>query len=250
MSSSRERVLRAQIIELLSRSQDPDDSRFIDREMFQLFLEGRLVPRGELNPEAVIINVSDKIELLIKAGYHKVTNGGEGMKASQYRKLWPKTVTVPPKYVGRFDEVLLVDRTIKVDEIVKAGNLCLSFKLEDCEDLVQPPHGEDGQPLSRFIAFVQLGEKNLGRPVKDCCKRFSQDEIGLAVLEGLYLPVQHENYLRRFAVDIPGSQYDRVGAPYVVWFDSERPVFSVPRVQDRHDECGSASRGSVVIPVT
>lgn len=245
------RISDAQVVDLIQRRNlDPDDPKYLSGESFQAYLRGQLVPREVLDADAKIVDISGKVDLLIKAGYHKVTNGGEGMKASQYRKLWPKTVTVPPEYVGRFDEILLVDRSIKVVDLVKAGNLYLSVKPEDSEDMVKPPLGEEGQPLTRYIAFVQLGEKNLGRSVEDCRSSFAEDEMGLVSLEGFHLPVQHENHLRRFAIDLPGSRFGCVYAPCVYWFDVERPSFNASRVQNRHGEYGSASRGSVVIKVT
>ncbi|MEK9158664.1 MAG: hypothetical protein AAB673_01565, partial [Patescibacteria group bacterium] len=42
-----------------------------------------------------LIDISDQVELLIKAGYHEAT----GLSASAYRQLWPKTVVQPLEYL-------------------------------------------------------------------------------------------------------------------------------------------------------
>lgn len=190
-----------------------------------------------------LFKITDRVDCLINAGYHKVTNGGRGMPASTYRKLWPKTVIRPPEYVGRFDEMLLVDSTIAIPELVKRGNCDIWVDPALCADLVSAP--ESG----RYIAFVQLGEKNLNRSVEDCFKTFASDEVGLVSVEGLHLPVQHEAYLRRFAVDLGGSRYESVDAPYVLWFDRARPYFFAHVVRHSHPFYGSASRGVKVIAV-
>ena len=181
-----------------------------------------------------LIDISDKVELLIRAGYHQVTNSGLGMPASAYRKLWPRTVIQPMEYVGRFDEELLVDRTIAKFEHVNRGNIYTWVNPADCTNLAPVV------AASWYIAFVQLGKKNLGRPVEDCTKTFASDEVGLVTVEGLHLPVQHADYLRNYAVDLAGSRYGRWGA-CVVWFDHVRPNFCARRAA-RHPTMVRLSR--------
>ena len=207
----------------------------------------RLVQNGEFEATSVasgrLIDISDKVELLIRAGYHQVTNSGLGMPASAYRKLWPRTVIQPMEYVGRFDEELLVDRTIAKFEHVNRGNIYTWVNPADCTNLAPVV------AASWYIAFVQLGKKNLGRPVEDCTKTFASDEVGLVTVEGLHLPVQHADYLRNYAVDLAGSRYESVSAPYVYWFDNDRPNFNAHDVRNSNPNYGSASRGSTVITV-
>ena len=186
-----------------------------------------------------LIDISDKVELLIKAGYHEAA----GLSASAYRQLWPKTVVQPLEYAGRFDAVLLVDTTIKTSELVSRGNIYTYVQPSACRDLVKAP------TASRYIAFVQLGQKNLGRKVEDCSNTFAQDEVGLTTVEGLHLPVQHKAYLRQYGVDMAGSRFESVCAPYVCWFDYDQPHFDAGDVRCSNPNCGSASRGSTVITV-
>lgn len=186
-----------------------------------------------------LIDISDKVELLIKAGYHQAA----GLSASAYRQLWPRTVTQPVEYAGRFDEVLLVDRAITLPDLVKRGNIYTWVNPASCANLAPV------STASRYIAFIQLGQKNLGRPVEDCAKTFAPDEVGLVTVEGLHLPVQHAAHLRHYAVDLAGSRYESVDAPYVCWFDSDRPRFGAHGVRCGTSGCGSASRGSTVITV-
>ncbi len=189
-----------------------------------------------------MIEIGNYVEKLIKAGYHKAV----GMSASSYRRLWPKSVTQPPEYAGRFDEVLLVDRAIAVPKLVKCGNFYIYTEPSACTDMVKAPvDPKTNQPLTRYICFVQLGEKNLNRSVEDC----SKDEVGLVTAEGLHLPVQQAAYLRKYAVDLAGSRCESVNAPYVSWFGSAQPGFCASGVRNSNPYCGSASRGGAVITV-
>lgn len=212
-------------------------------EVVEAILNGqkKVCLEAEMAPSASgrLIDISDQVELLIKAGYHQAA----GMSASAYRKLWPRTVTQPVEYAGRFDEVLLVDRTIAKFEHVNRGNIYAWVDPASCSDLVKAPLA------SRYIAFIQLGQKNLGRTVEDCAKTFAPDEVGLVTVEGLHLPVQHAAYLRHYAVDLAGSRCGSVGAPCVRWFGIGRPHFYAPFVRYSNPHCGSASRGSTVITV-
>lgn len=245
------KISDAQLIDLLTRRNlDPTDSKFISGKFFQAFLRGELAARSALQT-GPIINLRPFVQAMIKAGYHAVTDTGQGMKAAKYRKLWPSTVQVPEEYVGRFDSVLLVDRTILLEALLERGNIHTWTAPSSCTDIASTPTYADGTPITRYIAFVSLGEKNLDRSVKDCCSNFVADEVGLVSIEGLHLPVQHETYLRRLAVDLPGSRSSGKSlAPNVLWLDLAQPRFSTPDIRHRNGYYGSASRGSRVIPVT
>ncbi len=203
--------------------------------MRQRLLDGDMVA----STPGRLIDITTQVELLIKAGYHEAA----GLSASAYRQLWPKTVVQPLEYAGRFDAVLLVDTTIKASELVSRGNIYTYVQPSACTDLVKAP------TALRYIAFVQLGQKNLGRTVEDCAKTFAPDEVGLTTVEGLHLPVQHKAYLRQYAIDLAGSRYVSVDAPYVYWFVSGRPFFFACDVRLSHPSYGSASRGSAIITV-
>ncbi len=245
----KEQYTDQQLVELLER-RSPKHPRMIDRFMMQAFLDGKLVLQDEaVSGKGKVITTSEFVERLIKAGFHKATDGGKGMEASAYRKLWPKTVVQPVSYAGRFDELLLVDLTITLDRLVKISNFFSIIRPEDCQNLVSSPMGKDGKMLLRYIAFIQLGKKNLGRTVEDCRKTFASDEVGLVLAEGLHLPVEHESYLRQYAVDLPGSACGKF-APFVVWVAVDRPYFDANLAQAAHPHYGSASRGSEVIPLS
>ena len=90
------------------------------REVTEALRDGRITSdsvrmflNGKEKPELVggrAIDIRPFVEMLIKAGYHEAA----GLSASAYRKLWPKTVVQPLEYAGRFDAVLLVDRSIAI----------------------------------------------------------------------------------------------------------------------------------------
>ena len=201
------------------------------------------------------MDISSLIEAMIQHGVHKVTDSGKsdgsrGMGAAKYRKLWPKTVSQPPEYAGRFDQMLLVDRTVALPALVECGKTVTNTDPASCEDMVPVPTTEDGTPLTRYVVFFHDGSKNKGRTVEDCRATLAPDEVGLVTAEGLYLPIQHEPVLRDHAVDLPGSRYGDWSAPFVDWFDNDQPGFDTNDIRYRSSVYGSASRGSVVIPVT
>jgi len=234
-----------------TRRLPPGDPQFIPREKIQALLDNRLVLRDEAAKidEGRIISTAELVERMIRAGFHKATDGGRGLKASAYRKMWPRTVVWPVSYAGRFDEILLVDRTIEIPRLIAASNFYLNVRPDECKDLVPAPVGKDGKAASRYIAFVQLGVKNLSRTVEDCRKTFAPDEVGLVTVEGLHLPTEHEAHLRRYVTEFAGSAHGEMHAPYVGWFGECHPYFHARGIRDPLLDCGSASRGSEVIPV-
>lgn len=204
-------------------------------------------------PKSRVFKTGALVNRLIRAGYHTVArapDGTIGMTASVYKKLWPKEVEQPAEYTGRFDGILLVDVTISQAELVSRGKIDTYVEPAACTDLVPAPTNADGTPIVRYVAFVQLGEKNLKRTVEDCTATFASDEVGLVTTEGLHLPVQHETYLRKWAVDLAGSRSKSLYAPCVRWFAFARPKFVADDVRNPHLSFGSASRGSKVIAVS
>ena len=252
MSGFFEEVTHGQIRDFMRRT-DPRVEGAISRAWFQAFLDGHLVPRDGVDTEAGagrIMDISSLIEAMIQHGVHKVTDNGNSMRAAQYRKLWPKTVVQPNEYASRFDHVLLVDTTVELAALVACGNAVLYTNPASCQDNVPVPTREDGAPLTRYVAFFQDGAKNKNRSVEDCCDTFAPDEVGLVTAEGLHLPIQHGPILRDHGVDIPGSRDDDWYALGVGWFDNAQPGFGVSGLRYGNPRYGSASRGSVVIPVT
>ncbi|MFH1632248.1 MAG: hypothetical protein ABIA47_04530, partial [bacterium] len=70
---------------------------------------------GQQPSESVEIaaEVNRLVECMLRAGYHKATNGGKGMKGADYRALWiaPSVIEqvceLKELYRGRFDHLLL-----------------------------------------------------------------------------------------------------------------------------------------------
>ena len=252
-----QQITDSELVELIER-RSPHHKRCISRGELRAFMDGLLVPRDAAAAaagEGRVMDISGLVEALIQHGVHKVTDSGKGdgsrgMGAAQYRRLWPKTVTQPPAYTGRFDRVLLVDKTVELATLVKCGNTVVYTDPASCKDVVSCPTKEDGTPLTRYAIFFQDGVRNNGRSVEDCRDTFTPDEVGLVTVEGLHLPIQYESVLRDHGVDLPGSRSEDWSAPCVVWFGSGRPRFGTDGVRYGDSGSGSASRGSVVIPVT
>lgn len=263
------RVSDKMLIELIERRNlPPDDPQCINTAMFKAFLDGHFVlrPGIELVDESRILDTSNLVELMIQAGYHKVTNKGKGMKASAYRKLWPSTVIQPLEYVGRFDKILLVDKTITLRKLTCYTRILTDDPVDpkDCTDTVPAPCDNNGKPLSRYIAFVQLGEKSLNQKTKECQQGFALDEVGLVTVEGLHLPMEYAEYFSLYTVNIVGSSFvdkesGEMDFPSIGFLPG--PIVENPRALwglqflacslcDPEPEAGSASRGVKVIPVT
>jgi len=262
--------------ELIRRRNLPaDDSKHLSSEYVRAFFEDKLILHEELD-EGKVILLRPYVEKLISAGYHKYTvtvDGTVGMKAKEYRRLWPKYVAQPSEYADRFDHILLVDRTIETDQLAMCGPGCVLVEVKGeldelkypqdkiCEhrlkDIVEPPLGEHGDPLKRYVAFWQY-RRNLDQSVKDCCASMAVDEVGLVTVEGLHLPVQCNNEeIRWHEVDLPGSRgrgdFGAVSAsstPCVLGL-GQGPfrLFDFP-TESNYPTRGSATRGIKVIPVT
>ena len=190
-----------------------------------------------------VFDLLPHVEAMIRFGYHAAS----GMSEAEYRALWPKSVIQPSMYRGRFDQALLVDRTIDSAKLVACGKIVEYVKFTDCTDLVLPPKGSDGKPLSCYVAFIQDGMRNQRRSVEECQALFEEDEVGLVTIEGLHLPV---HIFQHYGVDIPGSRFDAFHAPSLGWFAHDLLRLDARVVQARCLNAGSASRGSQVIPLS
>lgn len=180
-----------------------------------------------------VFDLTTNIDQLIAAKFHEKL----GMTEAAYRGSWPKTAVQPPAYAGRFDTPLLVDTTIK------EFDYNFWVKREGCEDLVTR------EMPARYIAWTQL-DKYIDKSVEEVRGLLHGDEVELTVSEGLMLPVQCENHLRKYAVDLCGSRFGSSGAPYVVWwFGHVRPGMDARGVGGRDPGYGSGSRGIEVISV-
>lgn len=249
----------------LITSRDPKGRKFIDNaasiydkmeltdEQAQLINErggelktGLRALLARLSAVGKTFDLTQQIEQLIAQGNHTAC----GMSAETYRSLWPTTVVQPPEYAGRLDLPLLVDLAIKPDRLLALNrNIEEYVKVSSCTDLVAAPRHENGTVLTRYVAWIQT-DRWLNRKVADVRGEMPADEVGLVTAEGLHLPGQYEAILRKQAVDIPGSRCDEAGAPYVRWFDFERPLVHAIHVDSADPSYGSGSRGIVVAPVT
>ncbi|MFH1631599.1 MAG: hypothetical protein ABIA47_01055, partial [bacterium] len=182
----------------------------------------------------------------------------KGMKGADYRALWiaPSVIEqvceLKELYRGRFDHLLLVDATLGNSALVSCGNVYKYVDPDECRDIVGSPKDKDGKPLKRYIAFFQDGTRHLSadHTVAWWMGNHADDEYGLVTCEGLHLPVEHEKVLRHHGVDLPGSRYDEVHAPFASWFDGSQPSLNASHVEIRNSHYGVVSRGSVVVPVT
>ncbi len=242
------RVTEKQLDELRDRHRLPStDSRHVSRELLQAFLDARLMETFGAAPR--LFDLWPFVAAMVKAGYPQAC----GMTSEAYTKLWPQVAKQPAEYAGRFDAVLLVDRSIAIPKLVQCGNLLQGLDSAACNDLTPrdaPQHPKTKAPLARYVAWVQLGQRNLGRTLEACCADFAVDEVGLVTVEGLHLPVQHQPHLRRWVVDLAGSRFSEIHAPYVSWFSDDWPYFYTNDVHHARLLCGSGSRGRQVIPVS
>ena len=92
---------------------------------------------------------------------------------------------------------------------------------------------------------AQDGRKNSGKIVSVCRQQFTEDELGLTVIEGLALFAQNPKGLRNRAMDLPGS-VGRGGRGYTTcpclsWFH-RRPELFWSCGEDDDPRYGSASR--------
>ncbi len=242
-----------QLTELIER-RSPHHPKRIGLQDVQALLDGRLVAK-ESASECRIIDCADLIEAMIQAGYHKHTmnpEGSYGMRASAYRKLWPKTVAQPPGYAGRFDQVLLVDRSLRLVDYLECGNIEIDgTDIASCHDIVSRPTHE-GNVLLRYVAFFQDGWKYLNRPAQDCCMSFAEDEVGLVTVEGLHLPVQYKKTQCEYRSHLPGSHArpHEANVPFIGGFYDKYPDRISFGACVQGSDIGSASRGTIVIPVT
>lgn len=236
-----------------TRRTNPDRPDFISGAAVQALLDGEVF-RDDGSPLGGRIGTGRFIEAMIRAGCHAATNGGKGLSPRKYKALWPSVVSQPAEYAGRLNSVLAVDLTLAIPALVACGNTYIWVDPASRDDLIQPPtHPDTGAPLTRYIAFCQLGTVHLGHPAEQCRREFEArgDEVGLVSREGLHLPIQHERHLRQSAVDLPGSRDSEGCAPCVSWFDGAQPGFrGGVGVRFRVSYYGSASRGIQVVPVS
>ncbi len=169
------------------------------------------------NPRTVSLSrmLRLQVQSMIRARYHEITNGGTGMSEHAYRELWNKALEIPKDCFDRFSQILLVDLTIRKEDLARNGNFIFSTKYEACANIVDVPMVPDGKICMRYIAFVQLGEMFLENSVDVCSKHFAENEVGLVVQEGFHLPVQHDVHLRSKGIDLAGSRYGEGYAPYI-----------------------------------
>ena len=201
------------------------------------------------------IDLAVQMREMLRAEYFKWTNAGEGMASEEYCRLWPKTVEIPQEYLGRFEHALLVDLTIPLEKMKMNPNVFINTSPNARVDLVRPPTDISDRNLTRYVAFVHLGKRHECRLPEECRLSFSPDEVGLTVVEGFHLPLQHPGELRNRCVELVGSHYPRAteespdGEFYLDW-KSSMPAFGLDFRPTREQRTGPVSRGVRVIPVT
>ncbi|MBU1705834.1 hypothetical protein KKG19_03880 [Patescibacteria group bacterium] len=168
-----------------------------------------------------VIDITGQVQAMIEAGYHQVTDHGQGMSAQEYRAIWGETVEQPSEYAGRFDSVLLVDRTIDLHRLLALTKgllnkstetdyylisakvkgeerLCFAYQHRGgCKekwlmDFVSPPYTNLSKDIpKRYVVYFQDGQRYLSQTVRQVQSGMPDDEVGLTALEGLHLVVQY-----------------------------------------------------------
>lgn len=206
----------------------------------------------DLEKSGRVFSTRKHVNCMIRAGYHTVAStpsGKRGMADVTYRRLWPVEVVEPPECAGQFDGILLVDLTIARVHLELRGQIYTDVAPASCKDFVCVPINEDGTPLRRYIAFVQLGRKSIDPAVADYVKELAMDEVGLVLTEGLHLPVEYREHLRQFGVDLAGSAFPLSMVPCISLFGEARPKLSDRDVTKEDRRFGVASRSRQVIAV-
>ncbi|MFH1433345.1 MAG: hypothetical protein ABIG32_00415 [Candidatus Uhrbacteria bacterium] len=244
--------------ELVRRRNLPSNNpEHLSSEWVRAFFEGKLVLREDI-AKGLVIALKPYIEAMISAGLHKYAiapDGTEGMKPKDYRKLWPMSVVQPLEYAGRFDLVLLVDRTIPNDRLFACGKFHQPEPVESVFttaggyliDEVAPPTSSSGWPLRRYVAFVRY-VRNQNQSGEDSYAKAEPDEVGLVTVEGLHTLVEHLSILHGHNCVWPGSigttEYRQYSKPGLCWPDG-RPALQDSGASDEY----SAFRGRKVTAV-
>ncbi|MFH1088855.1 MAG: hypothetical protein V1716_00310 [Candidatus Uhrbacteria bacterium] len=238
-------------------------------EQFADFIAGRLVRRAEpiaIEPakststtiveSATELDIENLIADLLRFGIWKFAKGPDGkpdLTETQYGDLWRGVKVIRPAgYADRYPHLLLRDDTVSFQNLCECADTDLWVQPSGC--CVQPgvPEfllGPDGQRLNRAVMFWGY-ERNLGGRVIDCRQDISVDNIPLIHPDGFWISIQHrDGILRRHAIDLLGSSYGALYAPYVNRFDNSRPRFGADHVGGRNPRWGSGFRGSVLVPV-
>ncbi len=160
-----------------TRRTNPDKPEFVSGEAVQALLDGEVF-RADGSPLDGRIGTSRLVKAMIRAGCHAATDAGKGMPVAVYRAVWPRVVIQPPEYAGRLNTIVLVDRTLAIPALAQCGNTHLWVNPATCEDLVPvPTHPDTGRPLTRYVAFCQLGFTHLGHPVEQCRREFRPPSV-------------------------------------------------------------------------
>ena len=146
-----------------------------------------------------------------------------------------------------------MDRTIKWSLARALSTRGNAQKFMRCEDLVSPPQNEHGSPLSRYIAFVDLGRcfHTENATVTRMRRTLAGgDNVGLTACEGLHLIGQHKEFVSYSVVNLVGSRADASSSPAVGWKKGLGIQFWIEPDNTRNQFAGAGTRSQMIIPVT
>lgn len=185
-----------QLMELIAR-RSPHHLNPITRHELQLFLQGDLEPRKQ------VFRMRKLRQRMHGANLHLMTNNGDhSMDRKEYLNLWPKQVTLPPRYAGRFSHLLPVDTTIPLELLINCLGVethlevetlvCQSqiTRLQGSSDLVDPP--------ARYLTFINVEHNDNWRCANDFVTQAPSDQPGLSVHELLFCVMFYPAILSEF----------------------------------------------------
>lgn len=202
------------------------------------------------------IDTRKNIEAMIAAGFHEKTDFGKGMKADEYRVLWPSEIEIPDGNPRDRHDILLVDRTISIPDLCLAAKLTTEFDSQTYKDLIVcPESSKESEKFSRYIAFIQTKDNIFSTTLDRNVGLLHPCDVGLVVIEILQIPIQHKLLLQRhsslgqFSIGVLGSTDSNKKSKLHLFLDGQKTVLE--KVPYNHQgEVYPLVRGIRVIPVT
>jgi hypothetical protein len=208
-------------------------------------------------------DLTSQIERLTASGIGRI----QGISDDVYRNIWPKTVEMPSKLEDRFDRALIVDAfplyplhtafdrgSRRVTRPVRLLPLPRTDKPTSAwfehEDAVAPLAVRTHVHLLRYVIFWQAGERWKGSSPNAMRSRFDPDECGLRVNEGLHLPLQEEDLVRKRVIPLADIMYGHGEVYRVEWPETAKAPFFNTGFGMFVDLDGVPSRAREVIPVS
>lgn len=193
-----------------------------------------------------VISTRKYVDAMLMSGYHRVTEYSRGLSEVKYRLLWPDEIRIPSEYLGRFEEILLLDFSIDLEDLHQCGGIDLWRNPYDFTDFVESLSSQ----VKRCVVFIQFEERNIHQHIEECISQFSDDEFGLAIFEGFHLIVQHKIRLKQHPMYLLGSRSGRQSTPFVRFQNGSIPVFDSSDARHQKEKYRIVTRGKNFLPVS